>query len=166
MTTQKFEELIIENKHFLDPFAWNLTQDKDDAKDLVQDTIYRALVNKDKFQEETNIRAWLFTMMRNLFINNYRRQKRFMKVSSDVPEDYYFYQKNKVAYNDGVMRSELNEINKQIQALPEILKVSFKLHYAGYKYQEIADVLNEPVGTIKSRIHFCRKVLVTRIIRY
>ena len=166
MALQKFEDLIVENKEFLKPFAWNLTQDEDDAEDLVQDTLYRALVNKEKFQENTNIRAWLYTMMRNLFINNYRRQKKFMKVSSDVPQDHYLFQKNKVAYNDGVMKSGLNEIKKQINALPQILRVTFEMHYSGYKYQEIADTLQEPLGTIKSRIHFSRKILTSKLNRY
>lgn len=166
MTSQSFENLVVENNEFLKPFAWNLTHDEDDAQDLIQDTLYRALVNKEKFQENTNIRAWLFTMMRNLFINNYRRQKKFMKVSSDVPQDHYLFQKDKVALNDGLMQSGLNEINKQINSLPAILKVTFEMHFSGYKYQEIADALHEPLGTIKSRIHFSRKILTSKINRY
>lgn len=166
MIEQTFDQLVIEQKKSLEPYAWSLTRNEEDAKDLIQDTLYRALVNKDKFQEHTNIRAWLFTMMRNIFINNYRRQKKFTKVSSDVPQDYYLFQRDKVAYNNGLMNSGLKEIKNEINKLPEIFKTTFEMHFNGFKYQEIADTLKEPLGTIKSRIHFSRKVLSSRIKRH
>jgi RNA polymerase sigma-70 factor (ECF subfamily) len=166
MNEYNFNQLLLQNKEFLEPFSYSLTHNEEESKDLVQDTLYRALINKEKFQKGTNIRAWLYTIMRNIFINNYRRKKRFTKVSSDAPQDYYLYQVDKVAHNDGLMNSGLKEIKHAINRLPDIFRLAFEMHYHGYKYQEIADTLKEPLGTIKSRIHFARKILTVQIQRY
>ena len=163
--TDNFNQLLIDNTAFLEPFAYSLTQDNNETKDLVQDTVYRALMNKEKFKEGSNIKAWLYTIMRNIFINNYRKNKRFSKVSTEYATDYFLYQTNKVARNDGIMQSGLQEIKGAINRLPTIFRLSFEMYYKGYKYQEIADSLKEPLGTIKSRIHFARKMLAKQIVR-
>src|SRR5690606_28838404 len=106
----------------------------------------------------TNLKAWMYTIMRNIFINNYRRNKRFAKVSSDVPADILALQTDRRAYNEGWNNVRMNEIKKAIDDLPQVFRLSFELHYIGYKYQEIAGLLQEPLGTIKSRIHFARKM--------
>lgn len=165
MTEQTFNRMLLDNRQFLEPASLALTQNEEEAKDLIQDTLYRALVNWEKYQTGTNIRAWLYTIMRNIFINNYRRKKKFTKVTSEVPQDYYLFQTDRTAQNDGIMNSGLNEIRSAIDRLPEIFRLSFEMHYLGYKYQEIADTLKEPLGTIKSRIHFARKMLATRLSR-
>lgn len=161
----RFNQLLIDNTAFLEPFSYSLTHDEDEAKDLVQDTVYRALINQEKYKEGSNIKAWLYTIMRNIFINNYRRNKKFTKVSTDYATDYIMYQTNKIAKNDGIMLSGLQEIKTVINKLPAIFRLSFELYYKGYKYQEIADSLKEPLGTIKSRIHFARKMLAKQIVR-
>jgi RNA polymerase sigma factor (sigma-70 family) len=163
MTEKAFNKMLVDNSEFLQPAAVSLTQDTEEAKDLMQETLYRALANKDKYQNGTNIKAWLYTIMRNIFINNYRRNKKFSKVSSDVPQDYYMYQVDKVAYNQGVINMGIREIKAAINRLPDIFRLSFEMHYLGYKYQEIADALQEPLGTIKSRIHFARKFLSAKL---
>jgi RNA polymerase sigma factor (sigma-70 family) len=165
MTANKFNEMLLHNKGFLEPVAISLTQDKDDAKDLIQETMYRAIVNKDKYKNGTNIKAWLYTIMRNIFINAYRRNKKFKKVSSDAPQDFYLSNMNKTASNDGIINMGIREIKTAIDRLPDIFRLSFELHYLGYKYQEIAEALQEPLGTIKSRIHFARKILVSKLVR-
>lgn len=165
MSTNDFNNLLMSNMEFLEPFSYSLTRNEEESKDLIQDTMYRALVNKDKFQEHSNIRAWLYTIMRNIFINNYRKSKKFSKVSSEVPHDYYLYQVNKVAKNDGIANTGLKEIKKAINRLPDIFRLAFEMHYIGYKYQEISDILKEPLGTIKSRIHFARKLLTSELKR-
>lgn len=165
MTEQTFNQILLSNRFFLEPASIALTRNEEEAKDLIQDTLYRALLYKDKYQEGTNIRAWLYTIMRNIFINSYRRRKKFTKVSSDVPQDYYLFQIDRVAQNGGLMNSGLREIKSAINRLPDIFRLSFELHYLGYKYQEIADALREPLGTIKSRIHFARKMLASKISR-
>lgn len=163
MSSVSFNSLIESNSNYLQPFAISLTQDADDAKDLVQETLYKAIVYKDKFQEGTNVKAWLYTIMRNIFINNYRRLQKFRGVSSDTPQDFYLIKQQKYATNSGVSNINLSTIKKAIDDLPEILRISFELHYLGYKYQEIAETLNEPLGTIKSRIHFARKTLTENL---
>jgi RNA polymerase sigma factor (sigma-70 family) len=165
MTASEFNRLILQNSEFLQPVAVSLTRDTEDAKDLIQETLYRAIANREKYHNGTNIKAWLYTIMRNVFINNYRRKKKFTKVSSDVPQDYFLFQTNRVAQNEGVVNSGLREIKAAIDRLPEIFRLSFELHYIGYKYQEIAETLQEPLGTIKSRIHFARKMLSAKLSR-
>lgn len=163
MTTTDFNNAIATQSDFLKPYAHSLTQDIEDAKDLFQETIVRALINKDKYRVGTNLKAWLYTIMRNIFINNYRKNKRFGKVTGSVPEDLVMYQVNKSATNDGVSNIKIQEIKKQVEKLPPAFRQSFELHYMGYKYQDIAEILEEPLGTVKSRIHFARKILVSNI---
>lgn len=165
MKEQAFNRILLDNRLFLEPASVALTRDEDEAKDLVQDTLYRALLYKDKYREGTNIRAWLYTIMRNIFINNYRRGKKFVKVTSDAPRDYYLFRADKVAQNGGLVNTGLRELRSAIHRLPDIFRLSFELHYLGYKYQEIADALREPLGTIKSRIHFARKMLASSVSR-
>lgn len=165
MTEQNFNRMLLDNSLFLEPASIALTHSREEAKDLIQDTLYRALINREKYKEGTNIRAWLYTIMRNIFINNYRRKKRFSKVTTEVPQDYFMFQTDKTAQNDGLMHCGLSEIKGAIDRLPDIFRLSFELHYIGYKYQEIADTLREPLGTIKSRIHFARKILATKLSR-
>lgn len=166
MTAPAFNQMVLQNSDFLQPVAVSLTRDTEDAKDLIQETLYRAIANREKYHNGTNIKAWLYTIMRNVFINNYRRKKKFTKVSSDVPQDYFLFQTNRVAQNDGIVNSGLREIKSAIDRLPEIFRLSFELHYVGYKYQEIAETLHEPLGTIKSRIHFARKMLAAKLTRH
>ncbi len=165
MTTHVFNQMLINNSSFLQPVAASLTHDTEEAKDLIQETLYRAMANQSKYQSGTNIKAWLYTIMRNIFINNYRRKKKFTKVTTEAPQDYFLFQTDRVAQNDGLINAGLREIKGAINRLPDIFRLSFELHYLGYKYQEIADALQEPLGTIKSRIHFARKMLVSKLTR-
>jgi RNA polymerase sigma-70 factor (ECF subfamily) len=165
MTEQAFNQTLLNNRFFLGPASMALTRNEEEAKDLIQETLYRALLYKNKYQEGTNIRAWLYTIMRNIFVNSYRRRKKFTKVSSETPQDFYMFQKGKVARNGGLMNIGLRELKSAINRLPDIFRLSFELHYMGFKYQEIADALREPLGTIKSRIHFARKMLASTVSR-
>lgn len=163
MNRQSFNQLIESNSTYLQPFAVSLTHNDDDAKDLVQETLYKAILNQEKFQDGTNVKAWLYTIMRNIFINNYRKLQKFRGVSTDTPQDFFLTKANKFAINQGISNTALMEIKSAVNDLPEILRIAFELHYIGYKYQEIAETLDEPLGTIKSRIHFARKILMTKL---
>ncbi len=165
MTAADFNKLVVQHSDFLHPYAVSLTHDQEDAKDLFQETMMRALLNREKYQFGTNLKAWLYTIMRNIFINNYRRSKKFAKVSDENLPDIYTYNAGKSSFNNGWHNARMSEIKKAIDGLPEVFRLSFELHYTGYKYQEIAALLNEPLGTIKSRIHFARKQLVARLDR-
>jgi len=166
MSTLEFNTMLLNNAGFLKPFAVNLTRDIEAADDLFQETLYKALANKEKYNVGTNIKAWLFTIMRNIFINDYRRKARQKTILDSTSNDYLINLKQATVSNVAESDMRIKEIKKAIQQLPEIFKTPFLLYFDGYKYNEIADVLNEPLGTIKSRIHFARKLLKEQISRF
>ncbi|HEY0057868.1 MAG TPA: RNA polymerase sigma factor [Flavisolibacter sp.] len=161
MSTQEFNSLVITNAEGLKPFAITLTRDRETAQDLYQETLFKAFANKERYQSGTNIKAWLCTIMRNIFINEYRRNERKRGVHDAVQ---YTMQNNTHSLS-AESSARLKEINSAIYNLPSIFKKVCLLYLQGYKYNEIADVLNEPLGTIKSRIHFARKLLQKQIDR-
>ena len=166
MSNLEFNEILLHNADFLKPFAINLTRDPEAANDLYQETLYKALANKEKYNAGTNIKAWLFTIMRNIFINDYRRKAKQKTIFDSTPNDYLINLKQSTISNAAESSMRMKEINTAIQQLPEIFKTPFLLYFDGYKYNEIAEVLHEPLGTIKSRIHFARKLLKEQISRY
>ena len=166
MSTAEFNVLLLNNAGSLKPFAVSLTQDQQVAKDLFQETLYRALANKDKYSSGTNIKAWLFTIMRNIFINDYRRRAKQKTVFNTLVNDSLIGSGTTVVNNGAENSLNLKEINHAIYHLPQIFKIPFLLYFEGYRYHEIAYSLNEPLGTIKSRIHFARKLLKEQITRY
>jgi RNA polymerase sigma-70 factor (ECF subfamily) len=161
MSTQEFNTLVVNNADGLKPFAITLTRDHEIAQDLYQETLYKAFAHKDKYQPGTNIKAWLCTIMRNIFINEYRRNERKRVVLDAVQ-----YGEKSSSYKiSAESKVRLKEINTAIYNLPAIFKNACVLYLQGYKYNEIAVALNEPLGTIKSRIHFARKLLQKQIDR-
>lgn len=162
----EFNQMLLNNAEFLKPFALTLTRDHETAKDLFQETLFRALANKDKYNVGTNIKAWLYTIMRNIFINDYRRKAKQATILDNTPNEYLINQYQGAVVNEAITSINLKEVQKAIRNLPEIFRNPFLLYFDGYKYHEIADMLGEPLGTIKSRIHFARKLLKTHIQRY
>ena len=156
MSASEFNELLLGNTGQLRPFAISLTHDRELAKDLYQETMYKALANRDKYSMGTNIKAWLSTIMRNIFINDYRR-KTVQRTIFD--KDVHEAMQMTIIHNGGESSLQLKEIHKAIYQLPQIFKIPFLLYFDGYRYHEIAESLNEPLGTIKSRIYFARKIL-------
>lgn len=166
MSAVEFNQLLLVSSDFLTPFAINLTRDNETAKDLIQETMYRAVANRDKYNFGTNIKAWLYTIMRNIFINNYRRKVKQNVILDATPNDFYLDHNQSAVTNLAESGMKLKEIQKEVYNLPSIFKNPFVLYFEGYKYHEIADMLNEPLGTIKSRIHFARKLLKEKITRF
>jgi len=166
MSTVEFNQMLVNNAEFLKPFAITLTRDTEAAKDLFQETLYRALANRDKYNVGTNIKAWLYTIMRNIFINNYRRKVKQNTIFDSTPNDFLLNQNQAVVANAAEVNLRLKDIQEAIHNLPGIFKNPFLLYFDGFKYHEIADMLGEPLGTIKSRIHFARKLLKTQIQRH
>ena len=160
MGVQEFNSLVLDHAEGLRPFAVTLTHDREAARDLCQETVYKALAHRDKYQPGTNIKAWLSTIMRHIFINDYRRAGRRRLVFDAVE---YAARNGQPAGADSSLR--LREINRSLYGLPVIFKEACLLYLQGYKYQEIAEALNEPLGTIKSRIHFARKLLQKQLDR-
>jgi len=150
MSTPDFNNVLLENADFLKPFAVNLTRDNEAANDLYQETLYKALANKEKYNVGTNIKAWLFTIMRNIFINDYRRKAKQRTIFDSTPNDFLINMKQASIPNGAETDLRLKEIYEAIHNLPEIFKVPFQLYFDGYKYQEIADALGEPLGTVKA----------------
>lgn len=166
MSTIEFNDILLQNADFLKPFAVNLTRDKEAANDLCQETLYKALANKEKYHVGTNIRAWLFTIMRNIFINDYRKKINHRIINDNTPNAYFLNLNQVTVNNDAESDLHLKEVKIAIHELQEIFKTPFLLYFDGYKYNDIALALQEPLGTIKSRIHFARKLLKERISRF
>lgn len=166
MSTLEFNQMLLRNADYLRPFAITLTRDSEAAKDLLQETMYRALANRERYHVGTNIKAWLYTIMRNIFINNYRRNARQQTIFDNSSNDYLLNFRQAATANDAEVILTRKDIEAAIHELPEIFRNPFTLYFEGYKYHEIADMLAEPLGTIKSRIHFARKLLKEQISRF
>lgn len=159
MSTVEFYNKIDTITVSLNSFAYNLTKSSDDAQDLFQETAYRALVNRDKFRLGTNFKAWMFTIMKNIFINNYRKKVKANTII-DQTENLYFLNSGKNSIqNLAGSNMIMEELENMIADLDDSIRIPFLKHYEGFKYQEIADELELPLGTVKSRIFFARKAL-------
>ncbi len=159
MSTIEFNNRFDEMTNLLNAFAYNLTKNMEDAKDLFQETAYRAITNRDKFRPGTNFKAWLFTIMKNIFINNYRKKVKANTIMDSTDNMFYINSGSVVIGNEAESNIMMEELGKMIGELDDSIKVPFMMHYSGFKYQEIADELELPLGTIKSRIFFARKEL-------
>lgn len=158
MQHQIYEQLrAISNS--LRAFSLKLTGDMTEAEDLYQDTALRVIANADKFREGTNFKAWAVTIMRNIFINNYRKKSRRNLIIDQTPNNYYLNSGDKTVNNHGESNMGYAELMKMVDSLPEDFRNPFMMAYNGYKYDEIAEALDAPLGTIKSRIFFARKKL-------
>ena len=166
MSGIEFNQLLVNNADYLKPFAFTLTRDNESARDLMQETLYRALANKEKYRVGTNVKAWMFTIMRNIFINNYRRKAKQKTIFDSTPNDYLLDTHQGAIANNAENSMTMKDIQKAIHDLPNIFRKPFEMFFEGYKYNEISDILQEPLGTIKSRIHFARKLLKEQIARY
>ena len=147
----------------LNSFAYNLTKSTEDAQDLFQETAFRALTNKEKFRPGTNFKAWMFTIMKNIFINNYRKKVKANTIIDSTENLFYLNSGKTAIHNLAGSNMLMGELTKMVEDLDVSIKVPFMMHYEGYKYQEIADELELPLGTVKSRIFFARKALKERI---
>jgi len=159
MTVQEFNIKFNKLDSLLHNFAYNLTKNGEDAKDLYQETAFRALTNRDKFRIGTNFKAWSFTIMKNIFINNYRKKARSKTIIDSTDNMFYINSGSNAVDNGAESNIMMEELSKMIGGLDEIIRIPFLMHYKGFKYQEIADELGLPLGTVKSRIFFARKEL-------
>lgn len=163
MQNDRFQSRLIALQNNMLNFAFLLTSNRDDANDLVQDTMLKVLDNRDKYTDNVNFKGWVLTVMRNIFINGYRKSSR-TTVLIDHSEDLYLLN---IPQDSGASTPEgaltVKEINAVVNSFDEEYRVPFTMHLAGYKYQEIADKIGLPLGTIKSRIFFARKTLRQRL---
>jgi RNA polymerase sigma-70 factor, ECF subfamily len=140
-------------------FALKLTGNEMDAEDLYQDTTMRIITNAEKYLQGTNFKAWAVTIMRNIFINNYRKRVRRNLIIDQTPNNYYINSGENSIGNEGESDITFIELLSMVNTLPEDFRKPFMMAYEGYKYEEIAEELGSPLGTIKSRIFFARKKL-------
>jgi RNA polymerase sigma-70 factor (ECF subfamily) len=147
-------------------FAYMLTSNHDDAYDLLQDTTLKALDNEDKYTEGTNLKGWVFTIMRNLFINNYRRVSRAATVVDTTDNEYLINISAETVQESPEGTFTASEITAAINSFSDEYRIPFSMHVAGYKYEEIAKEMNLPLGTVKSRIFAARKRLQERFADY
>ncbi|MEO1518138.1 MAG: RNA polymerase sigma factor [Bacteroidota bacterium] len=160
MSTFQFQEQLAAYLPPMRAFALSLTKNGEDANDLLQETAFRALRNRDKFRPDTNLKAWLVTIMRNTFINNLRAAKR-RKVLSDWSNNSYLIDSDvrQSTSNQGESTVFGKELQQIIDGLKEKYRKPFLMHYQGFAYDEIAKDMDLPLGTIKSRIFVARQQL-------
>lgn len=163
MKTATFAQNLLNVQSDLLNFAYKLTADYEDANDLLQETSLKALDNEEKYTEETNFKGWIYTIMRNIFINNYRKTLRD-QTYVDQTDNSYFINKGFDQEGDSTEGAyDLKEMRRIVNSLPSEYRVPFSMFVAGFKYREIAEKLNLPLGTVKSRIFSqdrnCRKNL-------
>ncbi|MCM1006186.1 MAG: sigma-70 family RNA polymerase sigma factor [Prevotella sp.] len=158
MKKASFTDNVVRMQSNLMNFAFKLTMDKDRASDLVQETTLKALDSQGKFAENVNFKGWLFTIMRNIFINNYRRNVRQSSLV-DTTDNLFKVGDSQMAPETPDGTYAVNEISEVIAKIPTEFSRPFQLHVAGYKYDEIAEILKLPLGTVKSRIFTTRTQL-------
>jgi len=150
-----------------------MTKDKDDAQDLLQETLLKAYRFFDKFEKGTNVIAWLFMILKNTFINMYRKSTRtpiqvdyedvqnfYENISSDEVSSTHFEE-------DAFSKTMDDEVTEAISSLQEDYRTVIILSdIEGYSYEEIAEFIDTPVGTVRSRLHRARKMLYSKLYNY
>ena len=159
MSSIEFQQQLLGLRQQLYYFALSLTKDRDDALDLLQESLVRALTYRDKFRDNTNFKAWLYTIMKNTFINDHRRAKRTKALMDNVDRERDEVRRVQMPNNpDGRVR--MAEIQRSLERLDPAFRTPFNMHHEGFKYHEIAEHLSIPIGTVKSRIFQARQRLM------
>ncbi|MDR0845211.1 MAG: sigma-70 family RNA polymerase sigma factor [Tannerella sp.] len=163
MKTAQFQKNLLSMQENMMNFALTLTANRDDAYDLLQETSLKVLDNKEKFVDNRNFKGWVLTVMRNIFINNYHKIVRTQTIIDQSIDLYNLDVANDADFDSPDNTLRLQEITDAINSLNQDLKISFSMYLSGYQYNEIADKLNCPIGTVKSRIFFARKILKEKL---
>ena len=166
MTAIEFNHRIASLKDTLELFTRRFTKDQEESEDLIQDTVLKALTYRDKFKQNTNLKGWLYTIMRNTFINNYRKAQRAKTTHDDTKELYYLNVADTHTFNSPDTSYEYDDILNCMNDVKSDLLVPFKMHIEGFKYHEIADTLEIPIGTVKNRIFHARKEIQKKLVAY
>lgn len=166
MTAVEFNYQLTNLSGNLERFALSLTSNSEDAKDLLQETFAKAITYRDKFEDNTNLKAWTFTIMKNTFINNYRRNVKANTTFDNTDDLYYLNLNSEATHETPDSQFSVKEIQRSINELSDEFRLPFVMHTQGYKYKEIAEKLNLKIGTVKSRIFFTRKKLMEKLKDY
>jgi RNA polymerase sigma-70 factor, ECF subfamily len=169
----EFEKEALPHRKALYNYALKMTGDEDDADDLVQETYLKAFRFFDKFERGTNCKAWLFRILKNSFINDYRKTKSEPdKVDYEDVQNFYENIKadevDSQHYEMDAFNNMLDdEVSKAISSLPEDFRTVVILNdIEGFTYEEIADFVDIPVGTVRSRLHRARKMMYSQLYDY
>lgn len=166
MTAIEFNAQVSQLSRYLRPFAIKLTRNAEEADDLIQETMLKAISNREKFEDGTNLKAWLYTIMKNTFITEYHKQIR-KNTHIDRTENQFFLNST---YNATDNRSSgkfiMDDIRRAIKTVKAEYSEPFMMYFKGWKYHEIAEKLMIPIGTVKNRIHIARKMLKDQLPAY
>jgi RNA polymerase sigma factor (sigma-70 family) len=165
MTTIDFCSQLLSLENSLLKFAYRFNLKRADAKDLVQETFLKVLMRRDQYVDNEKFKAWAFTIMRNTFVDNYRRNLSHNTTVDQTSDSYFINQADLLASDDPASEYSVIEINRNIEQLSEKFRVPFQMFIDGYKYTEIAEELDIKLGTVKSRIFLSRKLLMENISR-
>jgi RNA polymerase sigma-70 factor (ECF subfamily) len=166
MTSIHFKNTVQHEAKSLRKYAYQLTRNIDDTDDLVQETMLKAFTYQDKFQEGTNLKGWLYTIMKNTFINNYRRMIKRNTFIDNTNNEYFIDSFAITESNKGEQKFIIQDIEAEIEKLPLNLKTPFTMSFNGFKYEEIAVMLNIPIGTVKTRIFVAKRELKEKLSVY
>ncbi len=159
MTSIDFKRMVQREAKPLRHYAYQLTRNVEDTNDLVQETMLKAFTYQDKFESGTNLKGWLYTIMKNTFINNYRRMVKRNTFIDQTDNDFYLDSVAPLVRNEGEQKFIRNDIELAVSNLPMNLQKPFTMNVRGFKYHEIAEILNIPIGTVKTRIFVARRIL-------
>ncbi|MBC7383415.1 MAG: sigma-70 family RNA polymerase sigma factor [Bacteroidia bacterium] len=159
MTSIAFKQMVQKEARPLKHYAYQLTRNVEDSNDLVQETMLKAFTYQNKFEAGTNLKGWLYTIMKNTFINNYRRMVKRNTFIDQTDNDYYLDSVSPLVKNEGEQKFIRQDIESAINKLPMNLSKPFTMNFKGFKYHEIADILHIPIGTVKTRIFVARRQL-------
>ena len=159
MTALEFGYRIENLTSSLRPYALKLTKDSEEANDLLQETVFKAFSNRTKFEEGTNLKAWMYTIMRNTFITNYQRMVRRNTFIDTTENNHFLNSSSSIVDNGAFGNFVMRDVKKAINDLKDIYRTPFMMYFEGFKYHEIAKHLHIPIGTVKNRIHIARKEL-------
>jgi len=166
MTQMEFSTLVEKEANPLKNYAMQLTRNLEDANDLVQETMLKAFTYHNKFTKGTNLKGWLYTIMKNSFINNYRRLVKRNTFIDTTDNTYYLDAPSHVTGNRGEDKFLKKDLEKAIEGLPKDLRKTFTMNLKGFKYHEIAEILHIPIGTVKTRIFVARRQLRKKLHTY
>jgi len=158
-TTSNFAQNLLGMQSELHRFALKLTADTEEANDLLQETSLKALDNEEKYTPDTNFKGWMYTIMRNIFINNYRKTVRDQTFVDQTENLYHLNLPQDSGFESTEGNYDLKEIRRIVHSLPKEYRIPFSMYVSGFKYREIAVKLALPIGTVKSRIFFTRQRL-------
>jgi len=166
MSKSDLSSIIVSHESFLYQLALKLTKSAEDSNDLLQETYYKAIKNSDKFKEGTNIKGWLYTIMKNTFINAYRKKKNQNTFVDETDNKYFLNlrETEKTVSTDAAVDHEY--LMKQINSVDKTYVETFMMYYNGYKYEEIAEIMDIPLGTVKSRIFLARRKMMDKLKDY